>query len=57
MSDIETNKLLMIIIAILIPPVAIFLKRGVGIELVINIVLCFLFYFPGLIHALWVVLR
>lgn len=56
MSDIETNKLLMVIIAILLPPVAVWLKRGVGMHLILNIVLCFLFWLPGLIHALWIVL-
>jgi uncharacterized membrane protein YqaE (UPF0057 family) len=55
-SSIETNKLLMVIIAILLPPVAVGLKRGIGLALVINIVLCLLFYLPGLLHALWVVL-
>jgi uncharacterized membrane protein YqaE (UPF0057 family) len=49
------NKLLLIIIAILLAPVAVFLKKGVGKDLVINIVLCFLFYLPAVVHALWVV--
>lgn len=57
MSDIATNKLLMVIIAILLPPLAVGLKEGIGLSLVINIVLCLLFFLPGLIHALWVVLR
>ncbi len=56
MADLETNKLLMVIIAILLPPVAVGLKRGIGLALVINIILCLLFFLPGLIHALWVVL-
>lgn len=55
-SSIETNKLLMVIIAILLPPVAVGLKKGIGLALVINIVLCLLFWLPGLLHALWVVL-
>jgi len=52
-----TNKILLIILAILLPPVAVFLKKGAGKDLVINIVLCLLFFFPGLIHALWVITR
>ncbi len=55
-SSIETNNLLMVIIAILLPPVAVGLKRGIGLALVINIILCLLFWLPGLLHALWVVL-
>lgn len=56
MADLETNTLLMIIIAILIPPLAVGLKKGVGLHLVLNIVLTLLFYLPGLLHALWCIL-
>jgi len=52
----DTNTLLMIIIAILLPPVAVFLKKGAGMELVISIVLTILFWVPGVIYALLVVL-
>ena len=48
------NKLLLIILAIFLPPIAVFLKSGVGKDLLINILLCLLFYVPGIIHALWV---
>ncbi len=51
------NKLILIILAILLPPIAVFMKAGVGIQLVINIVLCLFFYIPGIIHALWLVLK
>ncbi|MBX3356870.1 MAG: YqaE/Pmp3 family membrane protein [Phycisphaeraceae bacterium] len=53
----ETNKLLLVIIAILIPPLAVGLKEGIGGQLILNIVLCLLFYIPGLLHALYIVLR
>ncbi len=49
------NKLAMILIAIFLPPVAVFLKRGFGKDLVINILLCLLFILPGMVHALWIV--
>ncbi len=45
----------MILIAIFLPPVAVVMKRGVGKDLLINIVLCLLMFFPGMVHALWVV--
>lgn len=51
------NKLLLVILALLLPPIAVFLKSGVGKDLVINVLLCLLFYAPGMIHALWVVLK
>lgn len=50
------NKVLLVIIAILLPPLAVGLKAGIGLPLVLNIVLTLLFYIPGLIHALIVVL-
>jgi uncharacterized membrane protein YqaE (UPF0057 family) len=51
------NKLVLIILSILIAPVAVFLKKGAGKDLIINIVLCFLFYIPAVIHALWLVTK
>ncbi|WP_371186755.1 YqaE/Pmp3 family membrane protein [Thalassotalea maritima] len=49
------NKLLLIVLAILLPPVAVFLNNGVGKHLLLNIILCLFFYIPGIIHALWLV--
>ena len=49
------NNLVMILIAIFLPPVAVFMKRGLGKDLLINILLCLLLIFPGIVHALWVV--
>lgn len=48
------NKIVLIILAIFLPPIAVFLKSGVGKDLLINILLCLLFYVPGIIHAVWV---
>lgn len=56
-TEMDSNKLLLVIIAILLPPLAVFLKKGMGKDLLINIVLCIFFFVPGLIHALWVVLQ
>lgn len=41
-----------IILAIFLPPVGVFLERGCNADLLINIVLTFLGYIPGIIHAL-----
>ena len=51
------NKLVLIILALLLPPIAVFLKNGAGKDLLINIVLCLFFYIPGIIHALWLVTK
>ncbi|MFG0314674.1 MAG: YqaE/Pmp3 family membrane protein [Phycisphaerales bacterium] len=52
----QTNTLLLVIIAILLPPLAVGLKSGVGGALILNIILTLVFYLPGLLHALFVVL-
>ena len=49
------NKLVLIIIAIIFPPVAVFIKKGFGVDLLVNIVLCILLFLPGLVHALWLI--
>ena len=51
------NKLLLVIIAILLPPLAVGLKSGIGFPFFLNIVLTLLGFLPGLIHALWIVLK
>ena len=55
MAKQKHKKLLLIVLAIFLAPVAVFLKKGVGTDLLINIVLCFIFYIPAIIHALWLV--
>jgi len=57
MSDIKDNTLLLVIIAILLPPLAVGLKAGFGGTFVLNLILFFLFYVPGLLHALYVILK
>ena len=52
-----TDRLLMIIIAILLPPLAVYLKEKVSKHLIINIVLCFFFWVPAIAHALWLLLK
>ncbi|WP_437179405.1 YqaE/Pmp3 family membrane protein [Pontibacter vulgaris] len=44
-----------IILAIFIPPLAVFLHDGIGTSFWINIILTLLFFIPGVIHALLVV--
>ena len=51
------NKIVLIIISIIFPPLAVILKKGFGKDLLINIVLCLIFYIPGIIHSVWVVTR
>ncbi|PSS20399.1 hypothetical protein M430DRAFT_41711 [Amorphotheca resinae ATCC 22711] len=46
-----------IILAIILPPLGVFLERGCGADLLINILLTILGYFPGIIHALYIILK
>ncbi len=47
------NKIVALIVSILIPPLAVYLKKGAGKDLVINILLCILMWVPGVLHAIW----
>jgi uncharacterized membrane protein YqaE (UPF0057 family) len=49
-------KILLVILCLFIPPLAVYLKTSNVKITLINLVLSFLFWIPGVIHALWVVL-
>jgi uncharacterized membrane protein YqaE (UPF0057 family) len=48
----KNSDICKIIFAILLPPLGVFLERGCGADLLINICLTILGYIPGIIHAL-----
>ncbi|KNA17494.1 hypothetical protein SOVF_079420 isoform A [Spinacia oleracea] len=49
--------LLEIILAILLPPLGVFLKYSCQVEFWICLVLTLLGYLPGIIYALWVIVK
>ncbi|QDU55828.1 YqaE/Pmp3 family membrane protein [Aeoliella mucimassa] len=49
-------KVVKILLAIILPPLAAFLQVGPTLHFWLNLLLSFLFFFPGMIHALWLVL-
>jgi uncharacterized membrane protein YqaE (UPF0057 family) len=51
------NKILLVVIAILLPPLAVYLKTRSAKDTIINVILCFVFWVPAILHALWVVLK
>lgn len=51
----DTNQVLLIILAILIPPLAVGLKEGINNRFWISLLLTLLFFIPGVIYALLVV--
>ncbi|MDO8862080.1 YqaE/Pmp3 family membrane protein [Haliea sp. E1-2-M8] len=48
---------LRIIIAIFLPPLGVFLQEGIGKHFWINILLTLLGYVPGIIHAVWIIVK
>ncbi len=46
-----------IILAIFVPPVGVFLQVGLGFHFWLNILLTLLGYVPGIIHAIWVIVK
>ncbi|KAJ7489807.1 plasma membrane proteolipid 3 [Mycena galericulata] len=51
------SDILKIIGAIILPPLGVFLERGCGADLLINILLTILGWIPGVIHALYIILK
>lgn len=49
--------IILIIAALLLPPVAAYLKVGVSKHFFISILLTLFFFVPGVIHALWLVFK
>jgi len=49
--------LIRIIIAILLPPLGVFLQVGFAGAFWLNILLTLLGYIPGIIHAVWIIAR
>ena len=46
-----------IILAILLPPLGVFLQVGIGLHFWVNILLTLLGYIPGIIHAIYIILK
>lgn len=54
----DTNTILLVILSILLPPLAVFLVYNeVGTPFLVNLILTLLFWIPGVIHALYHVLK
>ncbi|BFM07330.1 YqaE/Pmp3 family membrane protein [Halioxenophilus aromaticivorans] len=48
---------LRIILSIILPPVGVFLQVGIGLQFWLNILLTILGYIPGIIHAVYIILK
>ena len=49
--------LIRIIVAILLPPLGVFLQVGFGSQFWLNILLTLLGYIPGIVHAVWIIAK
>src|SRR5918994_766102 len=49
--------LIRILLAILLPPLGVFLQVGLGLHFWLNILLTLLGYIPGIVHAVWIIAR
>ncbi|ODQ81044.1 hypothetical protein BABINDRAFT_160462 [Babjeviella inositovora NRRL Y-12698] len=53
----NSEKIVALILAVFLPPLAVFMKYGCEKELWIDIILCIIFYFPGMLYAVYCVLQ
>lgn len=56
-GDSTGGDIIRIILAIILPPLGVFLEVGFGKHFWINVILTILGYIPGIIHALWVIVK
>lgn len=49
--------LIQILLALFLPPVAVFTRVGLGLHFWLNLLLTICFFVPGQIHAIWVLLK
>jgi uncharacterized membrane protein YqaE (UPF0057 family) len=54
-STLTAFDIVRFVLAILLPPLGVFLQVGFGLQFWINIVLTILGYIPGIVHAVWVI--
>ena len=51
----DVELLLFVILAIILPPLCVFLARGMGTEFLLDLILTILFWVPGVVYALLIV--
>ena len=54
LKDKKTMSLLTIIMCVLLPPLAVFMRTGLSGKFIVNIILTLIGWIPGVIHALYV---
>jgi uncharacterized membrane protein YqaE (UPF0057 family) len=49
------DRFIEVLIALFLPPLAVALRKGLGLQFLINLILCLLFWVPAIVHAVYVV--
>jgi uncharacterized membrane protein YqaE (UPF0057 family) len=53
----ELKKILAVVCALILPPLGVLVGGGTAGQFILNILLTLFFWIPGLLHALWVILK
>lgn len=53
----DSEKIVAVVLAIFLPPLAVFMREGINGTFWLNVILCIFIWFPGILHALYVVLK
>ncbi len=56
-QDSAGGDLLRVILSVILPPVGVAMEVGFTAQFWINVLLTLFGYIPGIIHALWIILR
>lgn len=56
-NDSTMGDLIKILIAVLLPPLGVFLEVGLGKHFWLNILLTILGYIPGIVHAVYIIAK
>lgn len=56
LTHLSGSGILMVLLAVIVPPLAVVIKVGLSTQFWINVILTILGFVPGQLHALWVVL-
>jgi len=51
------SNIVRILLALFLPPIAVLVTTGIGVQFLLNILLTLLGFLPGCVHALWLILR
>jgi uncharacterized membrane protein YqaE (UPF0057 family) len=57
MASEGSKDFIRIILSLIIPPVGVFFQVGLGLHFWLNILLTLLGYLPGLLHAIYIIVR